>query len=135
MTHQTRSDLTDSECIRTYFTIPAALWMTSNRMPRNDRRRARIVRDLHAIAKTATGSLDPVAVPVRVDWCIQYGKGTGRADASNAQPTCKALLDGVVKAGLLADDDSKHVASETFRRGPNLPVKGHQITLTLKEDQ
>ena len=48
-----------------------------------------------------------------------------RVDVDNAQPTLKAVLDGITDAGAWADDDSKSVGEISYRRGPRSPVKDH----------
>jgi hypothetical protein len=117
-------------------TIPRALWLTSNRQIANRGYRQRIVADLQQIAADAAhaAGMKPIAEPVALDWTIRYPKGvrTDKGDATNAQPTTKALLDGLVAVDLLVDDGPLHVVAETFRRGSNLDRAGdHEITLWL----
>ena len=119
------------------FTIPPVLWLTSNRHAVNRGHRAAIVRDLHQIATgVATAAhLKPLAGPVVASWTVRYPKGvrTDKGEASNAQPTTKALLDGLVPRWL-PDDGPLHVTSERFRRGPNLAVaRLHEIHLVLTD--
>ncbi len=119
------------------FTIRKPLWLTSNRHHTDRAARARIVRDLHAAAGwyVRGQAARPVEHPVEAVWTIHYPKGTGwqHGDASNAQPTTKALLDGLVEAGLLPGDGPRHVVSETHRRGPNLDQRDglHVVELAL----
>ena len=118
------------------FTIPPSLWLTSNRAPHNRGHRARQVADLQAIAALIAREqgAQPIVGPVAADWTVRYPKGvrTDKGEASNAQPSTKALLDGIVRAGLIEDDGPKWVVSETFQRGPNLDRPGdHEITLRL----
>lgn len=40
-----------------------------------------------------------------------------RRDVNNWQPTAKAIVDGLVKGGLLPDDDDTHVTGPDMRRG------------------
>ena len=47
-----------------------------------------------------------------------------RVDVDNAQPTLKAVLDGITDAGAWGDDNSEHRA-RPYRRGPRSPVKDH----------
>jgi len=121
------------------FPIPANLWLTSNRHGIHRGQRARIVRDLHTLAAgvATTARLDPIDGRVAVDWTIRYPKGVRRdkGDASNAQPTCKALLDGLVPRWL-PDDGPLWVVSETYRRGPNLTVPSlHEVCLVLTRQE
>ena len=58
----------------------------------------------------------------------------GRFDAENAAPTVKALIDGLVSAGLLPDDNSKHVRSTTYQHvGRTTRPCHYQVTLLLEE--
>ena len=118
------------------FTIPPSLWLTSNRQTTNRGHRARQVRDLQDIAAliARTQGAKPIEGQVAVDWEVRYPKGVrkDKGEASNAQPTTKALLDGLVRAGVLEDDGPAWVVAETFRRGPNLTVASlHEIRLVL----
>ena len=117
------------------FTIPRDLWLTANRDLPNRGHKARIVRDLQTIAVTVArqSRAVPVPTPVLAAWEVRYPKGTGRkADAPNCSPTTKALLDGLVTAGVLTDDSSDHVIEHRYRRGPNLDRAGdHEVRLVL----
>lgn len=117
------------------FTIPKPLWLSANRPATNFGYRARIVRDLHdlAVLSARRDKLRGVVGKVAADWTVRYPKGTreDKGEASNAQPTCKALLDGLVPIWL-EDDGPAFVVSETYRRGPNLDrPNDHEVLLTL----
>jgi hypothetical protein len=117
-----------------HFTIPSALWLTSNRQIANRGYRQRIVSELHALARLAARSHPHVEGRVAAHWTVHYPKGVRRdkGEASNAQPTTKALLDGLVKAGLIEDDGPAWIVSETFERGTNLDrPSDHEIRLVL----
>ena len=45
-----------------------------------------------------------------------------RHDSSNIAPTVKACVDGLVDAGVLTDDSSRIVVSESYQEGP--PARG-----------
>jgi hypothetical protein len=118
------------------FTIPPNLWLTSNRHTVNRGHKAAIVGGIQRLAAAAAKQqgLAPITGLVHVHWEVRYPKGVrlDKGEASNAQPTTKALLDGIVRAGFLADDGPKYVVAETFRRGPNLTERGiHVIRLVL----
>jgi hypothetical protein len=120
------------------FTIPPNLWLTSNRHSTNRGHRARIVLDLHqlAMASATVQKVKPLKGQVSLDWAVSYPKGVrlDKGEASNAQPTTKALLDGLVPIWL-PDDGPKYVLAETFRRGPNLTVaRLHEIALTITQE-
>jgi len=56
----------------------------------------------------------------------------GRWDPANiADPTGKALIDGLVDAGVLADDDHKHLRYKSSGRGESL--SRNAITLVITE--
>ncbi len=121
---------------RVTFTIPANVWLTANRPAQNMAHRSRLVTYLHSIASLAARSqgLVPAVGRVAAHWTVRYPKGVrlDKGEASNAQPTTKALLDGLVKAGYLTDDGPKWVSAEHFERGPNLDrASDHEIHLTL----
>lgn len=122
------------------FAIPDALWMSSNRPITQHGYRARIVRELHDLAgwtwrASRRGAPPAVATPCTAEWTIHYPAGTGdEVDASNAQPTCKALLDGLVDVGAIPGDGRRHVVRETYTAGPNTTAtkpRMHRVTLTL----
>lgn len=55
---------------------------------------------------------------------------TGRGDAENAAPTIKCLIDGIVSAGALPDDDSRHITSTVYSLGSRCEKKGwRRVTL------
>ena len=54
-----------------------------------------------------------------------------RREVSNLQPTSKAIVDGLVDAGLIPDDDDTHVIGPDNRREyPNGPPR---VTIRLEE--
>ncbi len=114
--------------------IPKALWLTSNRHIANRAYKQRIVRDLQQLAAVRAAELPPITGQVEALWTVHYPKGVRLdvGEASNAQPTTKALLDGLVNAGLIEDDGPRWILSEKFQRGPNLDrASDHEIHLTL----
>lgn len=77
--------------------------------------KARLVRDLRRQAYwCARAQLKPAGGRSRV--VITYGWPSGRLpDSSNLAPTSKAILDGMVDAGVFRDDDPKHVVGPDDR--------------------
>lgn len=66
---------------------------------------------------------------------IQYPTG-GRADPANSAPTVKALIDGMVDAGVLPDDDSTHLIGPDFRRDTGRCQRGwHRVRLVLTDQE
>lgn len=47
--------------------------------------------------------------------CVYHAPDRRRRDPANWAPTAKALVDGLVDAGVLADDDAKHVIGPDMR--------------------
>lgn len=54
-------------------------------------------------------------------------------DPANWHPTAKALVDGLVDAGLLADDDATHLLGPDMRIGPVGARGVVTVTLTFTE--
>ncbi len=54
-----------------------------------------------------------------------------RRDVGNYYPTAKAIVDGLVDAGVLPDDNDTHVIGPDMRREyPNGPIR---VTVTIQE--
>lgn len=96
----------------------------------NDRRHYREVAKKTALLRdegyrAAKGSLMSFGkVKVR---CIFRAPDNRRRDVANLYPSFKAILDGVVSAGVLVDDNDRFVKEFTMVRGENLPKKGQLI--------
>lgn len=125
---------------RVTFEVTPDLWLTSNRTIANRGYLQRVRNQLHELAiwTARAQHLDRVATPVLVCWTVSYPKGVRRdkGEASNAQPTTKALLDGIVTGGWLTDDGPAYVRGEVFRRGPNLDRPSlHTIQLILTSQE
>lgn len=116
--------------------IPRDYWLTMNRTVTNHGYRRRLIDSLHSltVATAVRQGLPAHDGPVDLVWTVHYPKGVGPvADAVNAAPTTKALLDALVPRWL-PRDDSRCVRSETFRRGPNLDATGgHRVVLEVRE--
>lgn len=107
------------------FIIPNAQWLSSNmRFPHwgaeHDRKKSLRLRG------EITGLASGLAfnTPVRVIAHIGYPTNA-TADPGNSAPTLKALIDGMTRAGIWVDDDSKHLIGPDYRRDPNKAPKGH----------
>lgn len=117
------------------FNIPKRDWLTANRGEMNRGHRGAVVARLHDIAIIAAqnAGLEPITGRVHVHWEIRYPKGVrvDKGDPTNAHPTCKALLDGLVPTWL-PDDGPLWVVAETYRRGANLDrPSDHEVQLRL----
>jgi crossover junction endodeoxyribonuclease RusA len=112
--------------------IPRDLWLTSN--GRYHRMKAAtMTRDLRTLAKLAARDVPTVTGRVRIVAWISYpNRASGRADPNNAHPTTKALVDGLVDAGVLVDDDSAHVLGPDHRRDVNGSGRGYRVRLVIE---
>lgn len=72
----------------------------------------------------------PCLVVVRVGL-----RANGKADPDNAAPSVKCIIDGIVQAGAIADDDSTHVVSTRYERGPKVTDKGWRRIHLIFHDQ
>lgn len=114
------------------FTIPADLWLSAN-----DRMhwapKARATRGLRMLGLAGSHGLsgDESIGPCHVAAFIGYPRN-GRADPANAAPTVKALIDGLVDAGVWPDDDSTYVIGPTYLRDKASGQAGvHTVRLVL----
>jgi crossover junction endodeoxyribonuclease RusA len=114
------------------FDVPKALWMTANgRIHWAVRaKRTKILRELAALKGW---NLEPFTTRARAVAHISYPRN-GRADPANAAPTVKALIDGLVDGGVLADDDHEHLLGPDYRRDPATGVTGlWRVRIVLEE--
>jgi hypothetical protein len=83
-----------------------------------------------AWTKARSQRVAPFAAVVDIAVVI-HKQRNGRWDPHNLMPTSKALIDGLVKAGVLVDDDRKHLRRVSIEAGE---VKARNaVTLTIAE--
>jgi hypothetical protein len=75
--------------------------------PRAPRPQVQPLADAVQLQARALGLAHPLE-RARVGFTLVYNRGPLR-DADNAQSSCKELLDGLVRGGLLVDDGPDHV--------------------------
>ena len=116
------------------FTIPADLWLSANQRlhwaPKFKRTAAlRNIGWAESITQRAGqhGTTHVAAF-------IGYPRN-GKADPANAAPTIKALIDGMVDAGVWPDDDSTHVIGPTYLRDPKSGDGTYRVRLVLTEQE
>ena len=118
--------------------VPCLLWTINHERRMNRHERARRVADIRRDAANcalARGPLTAFTTQVTVEF-LPYqkaGKGSGTvADTANHLPPCKAVLDGLVDIGLIADDSPRFVVSQTFYPPEKRPgIEG--VSILLKE--
>ncbi|RTE47914.1 hypothetical protein [Actinobaculum sp. 352] len=114
-------------------TVPDPMWITSNQRLHwaEKARRVRFLRDTATIRARVTKLDRPAEFPVRV--IARIGYPTRRtADPANAEPTVKAIIDGLTDAGIWPDDNSNYVHGPDYRRSDRLAEKGtHTVTIDI----
>lgn len=123
--------------IRLTLTLHPAVWLTANqRLHWSTRmRRTRMLRAYAASEARIHGLAGRRLGPSVVTVVIGYPT-TGRVDPTNAAPTVKAIVDGLVDARVWDDDDHRHIPSVAFTRNPNKAPKGtHTVTLIIQEQE
>jgi crossover junction endodeoxyribonuclease RusA len=112
--------------------VPRDYWLTSNGRY-HWAVKAQRTRWLRHLGTIAGRDVDDITTRVRCVAWIAYPKGaTGRADPANAAPTIKALVDGLVDAGVLVDDDSEHLVGPDFRRDVNTCTANYRVRLIFE---
>lgn len=116
------------------FTIPADLWLSANQRmhwaPKS--KRTAQLRNV--------GWAEALRQQVGTHGCthvlayIAYPRN-GKADPANAAPTVKALIDGMVDAGVWPDDDSTHVLGPTYLRDPKTGDGTYRVRLKLIDQE
>lgn len=113
-------------------TIPAELWLSANQRlhwaPKSHRTKS--IRSIGWATASASGMRDANLGTTHVAAFIAYPRN-GRADPANAAPTVKALIDGMVDAGVWADDDSTHILGPTYLRDPKTGTSSYRVRLVL----
>ena len=73
--------------------------------------------------------------PSRVTVAVAYPTAA-RADPDNAAPTVKAIIDGLVDAGVWPDDNSRWRAHTDYTRASGKAPRGtHTITIRIEEEE
>lgn len=96
--------------------VPAAYVLNANQRL-HWAKRSRRTRAIRTIALMAARGRAPFPEQVRIIAHLSFADNR-RRDPDNWAPTTKACIDGFVDAGLLVDDDHKHVIGPDRRIGP-----------------
>lgn len=113
--------------------VPAALWLSMNQRLHwaEKGRRTRALRQLGSIVAANV----PEHGTTHVAAFIGYPRN-GKSDPANAAPTVKALIDGMVDAGVWPDDDSTFVLGPTYLRDVASGASGvYRIRLVLTDQE
>lgn len=122
----------DALCAQNGVTIP--LDWPAELLSANDRyhhmKVAKIVKAWRTHAYTKAVQLELEMTYMRARIVVHYRFPTNhRREVSNLQPTSKAIVDGLVDAGLIPDDDDKHVIGPDNRR--EYPNGTPRVTVTI----
>lgn len=129
-----------AEAISTYYVVvevPAGEWLTSNGRYHwaSRARRTRKLRTRAALAARAARPRIPPMVRASITVHV-HGRTRARTDPANAYPTIKAVVDGLVDAGVLPDDDAAHLDGPDMRLGdpdPAMPAGHHRLTVDITD--
>ena len=119
------------------FGVHRDYWLNANQRLHWAQRKTRTAHlrrkaELLARANLSRGG-NPAATPVHIVATVSTPTNS-RFDPPNAAPTVKALIDGLVDAGVIPDDDHHHVPRVSFERGPKTGEPGfYRIVLDLQE--
>ncbi|CAM3288235.1 hypothetical protein [Stackebrandtia soli] len=86
-----------------------------------------------ALAALRRGDLARITGPVEIVAAVRRDTARGRSDAANRYPTVKAVVDGLVDAGVLVDDSDRYVTSLKMVAGPTTTTVGGRLVLTIRE--
>lgn len=102
--------------------VPDEWWMNANHRPHWTVRQARTkwLRHLATVSARRAGLPKGMSTPVRVEAWVTYPRG-GKNDPNNANPTTKALIDGLTDYGCWSDDDQDQVIGPDHRHGGVTP--------------
>lgn len=114
--------------------VPGQIWTINRERNLHHMRRAEMVAELRKSARILTlqqmrkhgGKRWSFPGPVTVEFLPFQLPGV-LADTANHLPPCKAVLDGLVDAGLIADDTPEFVVSQTFYP----PVKSKIVGISV----
>jgi len=111
--------------------LPTGLPLLNANQRLHWRKRSDITKALRAAGKQA--ALDarvPRLERAHID-AVYKPPNRRRRDVANLYPSFKAVIDGLVDAGVLEDDDDKHLTGPDMRLGAVMP--GGQIVLNIHE--
>ena len=115
--------------------IPDRWWVTSNDRPHWAVKAKAVAYVRKLTWAAAKGRRLPRHKAVHITVFVQYPTG-GRADPNNAEPMGKAAVDGLVDAGVIPDDDDRHVLGPDYRREVGKCPRGvHRLRLVITDQE
>jgi crossover junction endodeoxyribonuclease RusA len=114
------------------FTIelpPGLVLLTANERPHWSRRAAVTGGIRVAAATLARAAQIPAAEQAWIT-VVLHPHNRRRLDPHNWGPSAKAAIDGLVDAGILPDDDWRHLLAVTFLLGPTRPARQLSLHIT-----
>jgi hypothetical protein len=112
----------------TVLEVPAPCSLLNANHRRHFRVKARMVKAWRRAAAGEAGMLPPMPTPVHVT-VIVHRHNRASYDAGNYAPTAKAVLDGIVDAGVIPDDSNTYVVGPDLRQGEPWPAGGVTVLL------
>jgi hypothetical protein len=96
--------------------IPAPCQFINSNQRLHRMAQAKLTKTWRQASAAAASSIGPLTPPVHITAHI-FKPRAGRYDPNNLAPTTKAIVDGLVDAGLLADDSVNYVIGPDHRHG------------------
>lgn len=108
--------------------------LTSNQRMHWARKRD-VVSNLRERAGWVAKQLEPITGPVSVTMHVAYPNRSRTRDAHNLAPTLKPILDGIVDAGVLVDDNDEYVRCTSIIADENTSglARTYRLTIELRE--
>lgn len=100
--------------------VPGEIWTINTERKLHHHARAKLVEPMREAAKLLCqnkmrqNKIAPFERLVEVTFRPMQKPGGVIADTANHLPACKAVLDGIVDAGLICDDTPRYVGAQTF---------------------
>ncbi|MFC3980204.1 hypothetical protein [Streptosporangium jomthongense] len=130
----TAADLTTGPAAgaRTWtITLPAGLQVMNANKRIHHMQRVKLTRTLREAGKAAAEAAQIPQLARAHVFGVFSPPDRRRRDVGNLYPSFKAMIDGLVDAGVLPDDDDRHLVGPDMRIGP--VVKGGQLQLLVIE--
>lgn len=112
-------------------TIPAPCQYINSNQRLHRMAQAKLTKTWRQASAIAARDIGPLTPPVHITAHI-WKPRAGRYDPNNLAPTTKAIVDGLVDAGLLADDSVEYVIGPDHRHGGKGPAA---VIITISQEK